>query len=124
MDSLGAPPESFREASRPALGQFAGARQAAVQDWLRTFTVIDRAVVYRDSLLMEVHGAYEPIQGAPWRRIQTAIDVYDRSGRRLYSDVSLPGPVLSGGPYLFLLAGEPPGPWMIGRFAWSRASGS
>lgn len=118
-DSLGRPPPSFREASRPVLGQFAGANQAEVQNWLRTFTQIDRVVPYRDSLLLVIHSEYGPVPGYPRASIQTGMDIYDRAGDRLYFDIALPGRVLSGGEYLLVLSGEPPVGWIITSYQWT-----
>jgi hypothetical protein len=123
-DRWGSPPPSFREASRPALGQFAGARQLEVQDWLRTFTLIDRVVSYRDSLLFVIHAEFRPEPGQPWRKVHTEMDIYDAEGTKLYAEVPLPGRVLSGGDHLYVLTGEPPAGWAITRYDWTPQSSS
>jgi hypothetical protein len=122
-DTFGWAPAGFREASRPVRGQFVGARQAEVWDWLTTFSVIARMVSYRDSLLFVVHGEYQPEEGEPWRRVHQTMDIYGEDGRKRYTDVTVPGHVLSGGDYLYALVAEPPDPWTVAKFKLSGETG-
>jgi hypothetical protein len=121
-DSFGWAPASFREASRPARGQFVGARQTEVWEWLTTFSVIARMVSYRDSLLVVVHGEYQPEEGEPWRRVHQTMDIYGQDGRKRYTEVTVPGHVLSGGDYLYALVAEPPAPWTVAKFEFARGT--
>jgi hypothetical protein len=118
-DSVGWAPDEFREASRPARGQFAGARQTEVWEWLTTFSVIERVVSYRDSLLVVVHGEFRPEDREPWRRVQTTMDIYDGGFRKRYTGVAVPGHVLSGGEFVYALVTAPPDPWTIAKFVFS-----
>jgi hypothetical protein len=121
-DSVGVAPQSFIAASKPERGRFAGAAQAEVSDWLRTFSVLDRIETYRDSVLLVVHGRFEPYPGEPWNLVHTTLDAYDSSYRKLLEDIVLPGRLLGADDYIYILLGEPPDAWTIGRYTFRPTS--
>jgi hypothetical protein len=121
-DSLGVPPPTFIAAGKPERGRFAGAAQAEVSDWLRTFSVLDRIETYRNSVLLVVHGRFEPYPGEPWNLVHTTLDAYDSSYRKFLEDIMLPGRLLGADDYIYILLGEPPDAWTIGRYTFRPTS--
>lgn len=121
-DSLGVAPPSFIAASKPERGRFAGAAQAEVSDWLRTFSVLDRIETYRDSVLIVVHGRFEPYPGEPWNLVHRSLDAYDSSYRKVLEDIALPGRLLAADEYVYILLAEPPDAWTIGRYTFRSTS--
>lgn len=115
LGTFGYPPPSWVPARHPALGEFVDQDLVRADAWLSSFTFIMRLAVYRDSLLLVVHGRIPGwFADAPRHE---HLDVYDRSGRKLYEDVPMPGRLLTAGDYAWFLIGEPPGPWTLGRFS-------
>lgn len=116
IDSVGSPPPSWRQARRPALGEVAigadGTYRKSPQEWLRSFTVIDRLVVVGGDWLVVTHrdeiNEYrrDDIIRADLYRIGSSLG-------KTWVDVGLPGPVLHGGECAWTLVDGPPSPWAI-----------
>lgn len=116
-DSLGSPPPSWEQPPRPEPGAFTGPnRMRKFAEWRRTFTTIDNVAVYRDSLLVVAHEELDP-EIVAYEDASYRADVYElATGRKLMTDVPLPGRLLEGGRHVHLLVSSPPGPWAVGRY--------
>jgi hypothetical protein len=115
--ALGTPPPSWEQASQPERGEYAGvATYGRLQNWLTTFTTMDRIDAYRDSLIIVTHARFEPDVSSMWNREQYALDIYTTDGEKLYEDVPVPGRILRADQYLYALVAEPPEPWTIGVY--------
>lgn len=107
------PPESWIEPPRPDYGQFVGQSIQKINEWLRSFTVVDAVGLYQDSLLLVVHGRYGENR---FTINHYSVDIYDREHRKIYEDVPVPGQFLYADEYVYFLLDEPPAPWTIGTF--------
>jgi hypothetical protein len=117
--TLGTPPGSWAEASRPMAGAFTGpGGMERMQDWLRSFTMIRQIDVYRDSLLVVTHARYVPDVRDLGRTEDIGLDLYNLGGDKLYEDIDVPGRVLRAEDYLYLLLAEPPEGWIIGIYEY------
>lgn len=115
-DSVGRAPASWKPASEPEPGDFAGPdRFRKLARWRRTFTTIDRVAIYRDSLLVVAHRKLDP-EVLAYEEAEYRADVYRLGGVKLLEDVRLPGRLLTGGEHLHLLLSTAPGPWTVARF--------
>jgi len=122
VDSLGVPPPSWRQASRPEPGMFRGPQAwARFARWRRTFTTIAALAVYRDSLLLVAHEELDPDIVA-YDEATYRLDVYRLHPQlvKLAEDILLPGPLLHAGAAVYVLLGRPPQPdaWTLGRYEW------
>ena len=94
VESVGQPPPSWRQARRPALGEFPPSRRTEWHDYLRAITVISALAVMSDSVLVVTHGRIEPDEetnrAALDRHTTTHADVY-LSGRLLAVDLPARG---------------------------------
>ena len=117
VDSLETPPPSFRPASVPEIGAFAGPGSAGrMAAWLDSFDVIARLDVVADTLLVVTHGRLHDTPGRAAVTIHERLDIYDLPGRRkIAEDVRLPpsSRVVGGGSALFVLATQPPRSWTV-----------
>ena len=117
IDTLGTPPASWRQASRPGYGEFAtpeGQRRA--QAWLRSFSVVDGLHTAGDDWLVVSHR--HPTN--EYREDDTIrADVYAGAPlAKLWEDVVLPGPVLrSDEECVWLVVEGPPEPWTVACWA-------
>lgn len=121
LGAWGSPPPSWVEPPRPERGQFVNQSIEAVNQWLRSFTVAAALGVYRDSLVLVVHGRHERFQAEP---VHYALDVYDGRGAKLHADVPVPGQFLHAGEHIYFLVATPPEPWTIAVYSMGHASGS
>ncbi len=98
VDSVGQPPPSWRQARRPALGEFPPSRRTEWHDYLRGITVISALAVMSDSVLVVTHGRIEPDEGTystdRYRYTTTHADIY-LSGRVLAVDLPAPGDLVA-----------------------------
>ncbi len=110
---FGFPPPSWIEPVRPKRGQFVGLnREDRLNAWVRSFSIISGVNTYRDLVLVS-HGRFVPNSRNRYQIQSMTIDVYNWEGTKLEADVALPGRILSGGEYVYLLTSEPPGPWIV-----------
>jgi hypothetical protein len=122
-DSITVPPPSWHGPSRPRAGAFAGpgSRRHLVA-WLSSFTVIHNLVAYHDSLLVVIHGRYDPTETSRMQDLfnveDYGLDVYTAEGRRIAQDMAPPGHVVAGGRYLYVVTAEPPVAWRITEYKW------
>ena len=116
QDSIGYPPPSWLDASRPEYGEFRGQNQLQLfQQWIRTFTTIATVEIYRGSILLVSHRQLDPAEIA-YREASYSADLYRVDGTKMWEDVPLPGRLLGARDYVYVLLKEPPEPWTIGRY--------
>lgn len=117
IDSLSVVPAGWVPARRPDVGEFAGARQSNVNDYLRSFTLITRLAMLSDSTLLVEHGRFDPAPRNRWLIRSEGLSVY-RGTRMVEPWIEAPGRVL--GTYqdrLFLLTSDPATPpWTITEY--------
>jgi len=114
LEDVGYPPPSWKEPVRPKRGQFVGLnRDARLDAWVRSFSIISGVDWYRDSLLLVSHGRFDPSPHLRFRVRHEAVDVYDADGEKIGEDIPLPGPILFSGEYVYMLTTEPPAPWTV-----------
>lgn len=116
-DSIGRPPRSWAQASRPERGAFAS-QPASIDDfksWLRSFTTIDRLEVVGDSLLLVSHRRLDP-EIMDYREASYTLDIYTLSGTKLLQEIDLPGQLLHADSLVYMTTDRPPGPWRVGVF--------
>ena len=111
IDSISSPPASWRQARRPARGEFSADQPERIADYLRSFTVITGLAAIADSVLIVGHGEYRADDGerGRWKwdgrvdrtathrahglaDITTVVDVYVE-GRRVIADHPAPGEI-------------------------------
>ncbi|MDH5761073.1 MAG: hypothetical protein OEZ65_16035 [Gemmatimonadota bacterium] len=115
---FGSPPPSWRRAPPLKFAELAGPRMAGrAQEWLSSFTVMDRIDAYRDSLIVVTHARNMPTAADLFGREQYAVDVYSSHGDKILEDVALEGAtVVGGGRYIYVVRDGPPDPWVIGVY--------
>lgn len=116
-DTLGRPPRSWAQASRPERGAFAS-QPTALKDfktWLRSFTTIDRIEVVDDTLLLVSHRKLDP-EVMEYQESSYTADIYTLSGRKLVQEIDLPGQLLHADSLVYFTTDRPPGPWRVGLF--------
>lgn len=118
VDSVGSPPPSWEPAPRLERGAFAGPDQLRrFEEWRRTFTTIQEAAFVEGGEYLVVAHRYLDPEVLAYEKADYRADVYrTEDWRKLWADVPLPGPVLSGGAYLNVLLTTPPGGWAVGRY--------
>lgn len=111
-DSVGSPPGSWTAASRPERGAFRGpdAREE-FEKWRRSFTTVAALTFYRDSLLAVAHEELDP-DVLSYEKASYRMDLYG-DGVPVLRDRSLPGRLLQGGEYLWVLGSAPPDGWTL-----------
>jgi hypothetical protein len=113
----GEAPASWIPPTRPERGQFVGPGGIEkAGEWLGGFTVITGVEAYRREHLIVQHGRHVPEAMDLFAMEFGNIDVYDRSGRKIFEDVPAPGRVLRAGEHIYILLAEPPDPWTIGVY--------
>lgn len=113
----GGPPASWIPPTKPERGQFVGPRGIEkTREWMAGFTVITGIEAYRHQRLIVQHGRHAPDVMNLFAREFGNIDIYDRSGRKIFEDVPSPGRVLRAGEHVYILLAEPPDPWTIGIY--------
>lgn len=106
LDSLNAPPASWRQARRPGLGEFVPGREEQFRTYLGSFSVIAALAVVADSVLVVAHGQLDPDAGGLWVVVTRTLDVYV-GGRRIATDLPAPGELIAySGSSLFFLRGD------------------
>lgn len=117
VDSIGRPPESWKQAPRLERGAFRPPNQREkFARWRRTFTTIQNVAIVDDRYLVVSHQDLDP-EVLAYELAEHLADVYDLSARRkIWTDVELPGPVLAGGERLTVLLRTPPGGWELGTY--------
>lgn len=122
LDSLGTPPGSWRQASRPERGEFAGVRQAEARSWTRSFTRIRSLSLLDERWLVVEHE--DPRGPYPEDALHRA-DLYDAGTlTKVAEDVTLPGPVVSADGCLWIALARPPEPWTLGCFRVAGPAGA
>ncbi len=125
LDSLGTPPPSWRQASRPELNEFSitPEGQQRAREWQRSYSVIDGLFALGDDWLLVAHR--DPTSQY---REDDAIraDLYrGRPLAKVWEDVLLPGPVLgSGDRCAWVVVQQPPDPWTLACWAPRAPSGA
>lgn len=116
-DSIGRPPRSWSQASRPERGAFASGPAAFqnFESWLRSFTTIDRLEVVRDSLLLVSHRELDP-EVMDYQEPSYTLDIYTLSGTKLVQEIDLPGQLLHADSLVYIATERPPGPWRVGIY--------
>lgn len=116
LDSLGVAPPDWEPAPELERGRFAvpDARRRFAR-WKRTFTTVSDLVPYRDEYLLVVHRRLDP-EVLAYEVASYEADLYRADGTKLAREIPLPGPVLEGGRYLWILTGKPPGGWELTRY--------
>lgn len=111
-DTLGFAPPSWRQADKPDVGEFATPEgQRRGQGWMRSFTLIDGLYTVGEDWLVVTHR--DPVGEYSSDDIIRA-DVYQvHSGRKVWQDVRMPGPMIRGGDCAWLVVASPPEPWTI-----------
>ena len=94
VDSVGRPPPSWRQARRPALGEFPPSRKREWHEYLSSFTVLSGLAVVSDSVLVVTHGRFWTEEGHPYRVVVGTTDVY-LGGRRIAVDLPSPGELVA-----------------------------
>jgi hypothetical protein len=94
IDSVGRPPPSWRQARRPALGEFPPNRKEEWRDYLGSFTVISALAVLSDSVLVVTHGRLSAEEDPPYRVVGGTTDVY-LGKRRIAVDLPVPGELVA-----------------------------
>lgn len=119
LDSLVQPPTTFRRASVPEVGAFAGAGAGERrQNWLTSFDMIAELSILADTLLVVTHGQLGQMPTSPFEATHDRLDIWDLNRKvKIAEDISLPdgARVLGGGSALYLLTNSPPEPWTILR---------
>lgn len=112
LDTLGRAPPSWRQARKPEYGEFATpAGQIRGQGWMRSYTLIDGLYALGADWLVVTHR--DPVGEYRSDDIIRA-DVYEvSSGRKVWEDVRLPGPMVRGGECIWLAVEGPPKPWTV-----------
>lgn len=127
VDSIASAPASFRPAPVVSLGAFAGLDAHQRQDeWLASFDVMSRLAIVNDSLLIVVHAVLRRTATSSAVAEDRRLDVYHLASRtRLAEDVALAPDerILAGGRGLYLLAAQPPEPWIMQRLTYVGPSG-
>lgn len=115
IDTAGFAPPSWKQASRPERGQFATPGQLGAEEWLRSFTVVDRLATIGDQFLLVSHR--ERVNAYPSDDV-FRLDVYDVEGSatKLWQDLRLPGPLLASGTCAWIVVTQPPDPWTLGCY--------
>lgn len=113
-DTVGSAPPSWRQARKPYRGEFTatGAAQVGVDEWFRSFDVIDGIFVIDEHWLIVTHrrrvNEYRTDD-----EIRADVYVLDSDVRKVWEDVRLPGPILRGGGCAWMMVGAPPDPWTL-----------
>lgn len=94
VDSVGRPPPSWRQARRPALGEFPPSRKREWHEYLSSFTVFSGLAVVSDSVLVVTHGRLETEEGRPYRVVVGTTDIY-LGRRRIAVDLPSPGELVA-----------------------------
>ena len=116
---IGEAPHDWVPVSAPPVSDLSapGSRER-IAEWSRSFSVVRQIAAVADTLLVVEYGVHDPQEGDPDFVRSTTVDVYSLDGRKLASEVLLPGPVVGGGKRLLVLVGEPPSRWAIAAFDW------
>jgi hypothetical protein len=132
LDSLAAPPASWRQARRPELGEFPPQRHDDFTAYLQTFTMITGLAALADSVLVVTHGqARTGLKRFPATSFEKAfglslvtsmVDVYV-NGTRVISDEPAPGAIFgySRDALLFLKRKSPAPGWKVIEYGWKPA---
>ena len=127
VDSLTAPPPSFRPVPDVSPGTFSGPGSGKkIAEWLARFDVISRLEVLNDTLLVVVHGQLTWTSTGRTDREDRHLDLYHLPSRqKVVEDIRLPAgsTVLGAGEALYLLVKEPPSPWTVLRATLRRPDG-
>lgn len=117
LKDFGDPPTSWSPPGRPERGAFIGVQgRKRLVEWLTAAMVISGLGIYRDSAIFVVHAKPSPQVTNFYARKDTLMDIYDLEGRKIVTDVSLPGRFLRAGEYLYLLESTPPDDWRVGIY--------
>lgn len=129
VDSLGTPPPSWVQASKPEPDRFrAGDAWREFARWRRTFSTVGGLELFRDSLLLVEHEKLDP-EVVEYERATRRLDLYrvrERSTSEIYRDVPLPGRLLHAGRHVYLLLANPAeaSGWTIGRYGIRPSTGA
>lgn len=119
IDSVASPSPEWTPIPPTERGQFLPPNQLQrFEAWKRTFTSIDELEIVEDSVLVVVERDLEA-EVLAYEVATYRAGIYDLSPprRKLAAGVPLPGPVVAGGRFLWVLETSPPeGPWTLGKY--------
>ncbi len=96
--SVGMPPASWRQATRPVAGFFSADRRQRLAEWLPTFTIISGLHVLSDRCLIVEHGVMGRRTDGQFGNLfipePVSFDVYDGDGTKLLEDLPLAGDIV------------------------------
>lgn len=117
IDSLGTPPPSWRQASRPELGEFSTPEgQGRGRAWMRSYSTVDGLHSVGSGWLVVSHrtptNEYREDD-------EIRVDLYHGTPpEKVWEDVVLPGPVVgSDGRCVWVVVEHPPEPWTVACWA-------